>query len=124
MDLAQIAQTTSGFTGADLENLLNEAAILAAKENRVYIQQSDIRHAFVKVGIGAEKKSKVVSEKEKKITAYHEAGHAVVMKLLKHSDPVHEIIISCASGCGTCLQRVYHSYRSGCCRIYDAASGK
>ena len=110
MDLAQIAQTTSGFTGADLENLLNEAAILAAKENRVYIQQSDIRHAFVKVGIGAEKKSKVVSGKEKKITAYHEAGACD--------------FISCASGCGTCLQRVYHSYRSGCCRIYDAASGK
>ena len=74
VDLKQIAQTTAGFTGADLENLLNEAAILAAKEGRVYIRQSDIRHAFVKVGIGAEKKSRVISEKEKKITAYHEAG--------------------------------------------------
>jgi cell division protease FtsH len=89
VDLAQIAQTTSGFTGADLENLLNEAAILAAKENRVYIQQSDIRHAFVKVGIGAEKKSKVVSEKEKKITAYHEAGHAILFHVLPDVGPVY-----------------------------------
>ena len=93
VDLAQIAQTTSGFTAADLENLLNEAAILAAKENRVYIQQSDIRHAFVKVGIGAEKKSKVVSEKEKKITAYHEAGHAILFHVLPDVGPVYSVSI-------------------------------
>ena len=93
VDLAQIAQTTSGFTGADLENLLNEAAILAAKENRVYIQQSDIRHAFVKVGIGSEKKSKVVSEKEKKITAYHEAGHAILVHVLPDVGPVYSVSI-------------------------------
>lgn len=93
VDLAQIARTTSGFTGADLENLLNEAAILAAKENRVYIQQSDIRHAFVKVGIGAEKKSKVVSEKEKKITAYHEAGHAILFHVLPDVGPVYSVSI-------------------------------
>ena len=93
VDLAQIAQTTSGFTGADLENLLNEAAILAAKENRGYIQQSDIRHAFVKVGIGAEKKSKVVSEKEKKITAYHEAGHAILFHVLPDVGPVYSVSI-------------------------------
>ena len=93
VDLAQIAQTTSGFTGADLENLLNEAEILAAKENRVYIQQSDIRHAFVKVGIGAEKKSKVVSEKEKKITAYHEAGHAILFHVLPDVGPVYSVSI-------------------------------
>lgn len=93
VDLAQIAQTTSGFTGPDLENLLNEAAILAAKENRVYIQQSDIRHAFVKVGIGAEKKSKVVSEKEKKITAYHEAGHAILFHVLPDVGPVYSVSI-------------------------------
>ena len=93
VDLAQIAQTTSGFTGADLENLLNEAAILAAKENRVYIQQSDIRHAFVKVGIGAEKKSKVGSEKEKKITAYHEAGHAILFHVLPDVGPVYSVSI-------------------------------
>ena len=93
VDLAQIAQTTSGFTGADLENLLNEAAILAAKENRVYIQQSDIRHAFVKVGIGSEKKSKVVSEKEKKITAYHEAGHAILFHVLPDVGPVYSVSI-------------------------------
>lgn len=93
VDLAQIAQTTSGFTGADLENLLNEAAILAAKENRVYIQQSDIRHAFVKVGIGVEKKSKVVSEKEKKITAYHEAGHAILFHVLPDVGPVYSVSI-------------------------------
>lgn len=71
VDLKQIAQTTAGFTGADLENLLNEAAILAAKESRAYIQQADIQKAFIKVGIGAEKHSRVISEKEKKITAYH-----------------------------------------------------
>ena len=93
VDLMQIAQTTAGFTGADLENLLNEAAILAAKENRVYIQQKDIQHSFVKVGIGAEKKSKVVSEKEKKITAYHEAGHAILFHVLPDVGPVYSVSI-------------------------------
>ncbi len=93
VDLDQIAQTTSGFTGADLENLLNEAAILAAKDNRVFVQQEDIRHAFVKVGIGAEKKSKVVSEKEKKITAYHEAGHAILFHVLPDVGPVYSVSI-------------------------------
>ena len=78
VDLKQIAQTTAGFTGADLENLLNEAAILAARDNRIFLQQKDIRHAFVKVGIGPEKKSRIVSEKERRITAYHEAGHGYI----------------------------------------------
>lgn len=93
VDLMQVAQTTSGFTGADLENLLNEAAILAAKENRAYIQQKDIQRSFVKVGIGAEKKSKVVSEKEKKITAYHEAGHAILFHVLPDVGPVYSVSI-------------------------------
>ena len=93
VDLQQIAQTTAGFTGADLENLLNEAAILAAKEGRVYIQQQDIQHSFVKVGIGAEKKSKVVSEKEKRITAYHEAGHAILFHVLPDVGPVYSVSI-------------------------------
>ncbi len=93
VDLKQIAQTTSGFTGADLENLLNEAAILAAKEDRVYIQQADIRHAFVKVGIGPEKKSRVVSEKERRITAYHEAGHAILFHVLPDVGPVYSVSI-------------------------------
>lgn len=93
VDLKQIAQTTSGFTGADLENLLNEAAILAAKEERVYIQQADIRHAFVKVGIGPEKKSRVVSEKERRITAYHEAGHAILFHVLPDVGPVYSVSI-------------------------------
>ena len=93
VDLQQVAQTTAGFTGADLENLLNEAAILAAKEDRVYIQQKDIQRSFVKVGIGAEKKSKVVTEKEKKITAYHEAGHAILFHLLPDVGPVHLVSI-------------------------------
>ncbi len=93
VDLKQIAQTTAGFTGADLENLLNEAAILAAKEGRVYLCQSDIRHAFVKVGIGAEKKSRVISEKEKKITAYHEAGHAILFHVLPDVGPVYSVSI-------------------------------
>ena len=93
VDLAQIAQTTAGFTGADLENLLNEAAILAAKENRGFIQQKDIQRSFVKVGIGAEKKSRVVSEKEKKITAYHEAGHAILFHVLPDVGPVYTISI-------------------------------
>ena len=99
VDLMQVAQTTAGFTGADLENLLNEAAILAAKENRVYIQQKDIQRSFVKVGIGAEKKSKVVSEKEKKITAYHEAGHAILFHVLPEVGPVYSVsIIPTGSG--------------------------
>ena len=93
VDLQQIAQTTAGFTGADLENLLNEAAILAAKEERVYIQQQDIQRSFVKVGIGAEKKSKVVSEKEKRITAYHEAGHAILFHVLPDVGPVYSVSI-------------------------------
>lgn len=100
VDLKQIAQTTSGFTGADLENLLNEAAILAAKENRVYIQQSDIRHAFVKVGIGPEKKSRVVSEKEHRITAYHEAGHAILFHVLPDVGPVYSVSIVPTGGAG------------------------
>ena len=100
VDLKQIAQTTSGFTGADLENLLNEAAILAAKENRVYIQQSDIRHAFVKVGIGSEKKSRVVSEKERRITAYHEAGHAILFHVLPDVGPVYSVSIVPTGGAG------------------------
>ena len=93
VDLDQIAQTTAGFTGADLENLLNEAAILAAKEGRVYLKQQDIQRSFVKVGIGAEKKSKVVSEKEKKITAYHEAGHAILFHVLPEVGPVYSVSI-------------------------------
>ena len=100
VDLKQIAQTTSGFTGSDLENLLNEAAILAAKENRVYIQQSDIRHAFVKVGIGPEKKSRVVSEKERRITAYHEAGHAILFHVLPDVGPVYSVSIVPTGGAG------------------------
>ena len=100
VDLKQIAQTTSGFTGADLENLLNEAAILAAKENRVYIQQSDIRHAFVNVGIGPEKKSRVVSEKERRITAYHEAGHAILFHVLPDVGPVYSVSIVPTGGAG------------------------
>ena len=93
VDLARVAQTTAGFTGADLENLLNEAAILAAKQSRRYILQADIDQAFVKVGIGAEKKSKVISEKEKKITAYHETGHAILFHELPDVGPVHTISI-------------------------------
>ena len=93
VDLKQVAQTTAGFTGADLENLLNEAAIMAAKEGRVYIQQSDIRHAFVKVGIGAEKKSRVISDKEKRITAFHESGHAILFHVLPDVGPVYSVSI-------------------------------
>ena len=100
VDLKQIAQTTAGFSGADLENLLNEAAILAAKENRVYIQQSDIRHAFVKVGIGPETKSRIVSEKERRITAYHEAGHAILFHLLPDVGPVYSVSIIPTGGAG------------------------
>ena len=93
VDLHRVAQTTSGFTGADLENLMNEAAIISARENRRFIKQSDIDRAFVKVGIGAEKKSKVISEKDKKITAYHEAGHAILFHVLPDVGPVHTVSI-------------------------------
>lgn len=93
VDLKQIAQTTAGFTGADLENLLNEAAIGAAKQNRGYLVQADIKGAFTKVAIGAEKKSKLISEKEKRITAYHEAGHAILFHLLPDVGPVYTISI-------------------------------
>ena len=100
VDLKQIAQTTAGFTGADLENLLNEAAILAAKDNRIYIQQQDIRHAFVKVGIGPEKKSRIVSEKERRITAYHESGHAILFHVLPDVGPVYSVSIIPTGGAG------------------------
>lgn len=93
VDLRQIAQTTAGFTGAELENLLNEAAILAAKSNRVYLMQEDIQASFIKVGIGAEKKSRVISEEEKRITAYHETGHAILFHLLEKMEPVYTISI-------------------------------
>ena len=109
VDLKTIAQTTAGFTGADLENLMNEAAILAAKKNEAYITQADIDKSFVKVGIGAEKKSKVISDKEKKITAYHEAGCDT---------------LPCSAGCGTCPYNIDYSYRHRRCRIYNAASGE
>lgn len=93
VNLQQIAQTTAGFTGADLENLLNEAAIIAAKENRSFIAQKDIKRAFIKVGIGAEKKSRIISDKEKKITAYHEAGHAILFHVLPDVGPVYTVSI-------------------------------
>ncbi|WP_418884618.1 ATP-dependent zinc metalloprotease FtsH [Blautia argi] len=93
VDLEEVARTTAGYTGADLENLMNEAAILTAKDGRYFINQSDIRRAFIKTGIGAEKKSRVISEKEKKITAYHEAGHAILFHVLPEMEPVHTISI-------------------------------
>lgn len=93
VNLQQLAQTTAGFTGADLENLLNEAAIIAAKENRSFIANKDVKRAFVKVGIGAEKKSRIISDKEKKITAYHEAGHAILFHVLPHVGPVYTVSI-------------------------------
>lgn len=93
VDLKKVAQTTAGFTGADLENLLNEASIVAAKENRTYVIQKDIEKAFIKVGLGVEKKSRVISDKEKKITAFHEAGHAILFHVLPDVDPVHMISI-------------------------------
>lgn len=93
VDLKQIAQTTAGFTGADLENLLNEASIAAAKENRSYVVQEDIKKSFIKVGIGAEKKSRIITEKEKKITAYHEAGHAILFHVLPDVGPVYTVSI-------------------------------
>jgi len=93
VNLERVAQTTAGFSGADLENLMNEAAINAAKKDRAYVQQEDIEAAFVKVGIGAEKKSRIISEKEKKITAYHEAGHAILFHVLPDVGPVHTVSI-------------------------------
>ena len=93
VNLKEIAQTTAGFTGADLENLLNEAAIVAAKENRGYIVNEDIKKSFIKIGIGAEKKSKIISEKDKKITAFHEAGHAILFHLLPDVGPVYTVSI-------------------------------
>lgn len=93
VDIKSVAQTTAGMTGADLENLLNEAAICAAKENRAYIIQEDITKSFIKVGIGPEKRSRVVSEKDKRITAYHEAGHAILFHVLPDVGPVHTVSI-------------------------------
>ena len=93
VDLKQIAQTTAGFTGADLENLMNEAAIRSAMENRSYITQEDIKKSFIKVGIGNEKKSRIVSDKEKQITAYHESGHAILSHLLPNVGPVYTVSI-------------------------------
>jgi len=93
VDLKQIAQTTAGFTGADLENLLNEAAICAAKDNRAFIVQEDITRSFIKIGIGTEKKSRVISDKEKRITAYHEAGHAILFHILPDVGPVYTVSI-------------------------------
>ena len=93
VDLRQVAQTTAGFTGADLENLMNEAAILAAKEGKAYLSQEDIKKSFIKVGIGSEKKSRIISDKEKKITAYHEAGHAILFHVLPDVGPVYTVSI-------------------------------
>ena len=93
VDLKQIAQTTAGFTGADLENLLNESAILAAKKDRSFIKMEDVRQSFIKIGIGTEKKSRVISDKEKKITAYHEAGHAILFHVLPDVGPVYTVSI-------------------------------
>ncbi len=93
VDLARVAQTSAGFSGADLENLMNEAAIIAAKENRSYIEQRDIDLAFIKIGIGGEKKSRIISDKEKRITAYHEAGHAILFHVLPDVGPVHTISV-------------------------------
>lgn len=93
VDLKQVAQTTAGFTGADLENLLNEAAIQAAKENRAYVMQQDIQRSFIKVGIGTEKKSRIISDKDKRITAYHEAGHAILFHVLPDVGPVYTVSI-------------------------------
>ena len=93
VDLQELARTTAGYTGADLENLMNEAAILTAKDGRYFINQSDVRQAFIKTGIGAEKRSRVISEKEKKITAYHEAGHAILFHVLPEMESVHTISI-------------------------------
>lgn len=101
VDLSAVAKTTVGFTGADLENLLNEAAIIAAKNDKKFIVQDDINRSFIKLGIGTEKKSKVVTEKEKKITAYHESGHAILLHVLDQADPVHIVsIIPTGNGAG------------------------
>lgn len=91
--MKKIAQITSGFTGADLENLLNEAAIIAAKSDRAFIIQEDIDKALIKVGVGKEKKSKIISDKEKRITAYHEAGHAILFHVLPDVGPVHTVSV-------------------------------
>ena len=93
VDLKQVAQTTAGFTGADLENLLNESAILAAKKDRSFIKMEDVKQSFIKIGIGTEKKSRVISDKEKKITAYHEAGHAILFHVLPDVGPVYTVSI-------------------------------
>ena len=93
VDLKSVARTTAGFTGADLENLMNEAAILAAKEKRAFLKQNDIEQAFIRIGIGAEKHSRVISEKEKRITAYHESGHAILFHLLPDVGPIHTVSI-------------------------------
>ena len=93
VNLDEVAQTTAGFTGADLENLLNEAAIQAAKQDRAYIKQEDINKSFIKIGIGTEKRSRIISEKEKKITAYHESGHAILFHVLSEVGPVHTVSI-------------------------------
>lgn len=106
VDLSQVAQTTAGFTGADLENLLNEAAINAAKRGKGYVAQEDIQKAFVKVGIGTEKRSRLISDKEKKITAYHEAGHAILFHVLPDVGPVYTVsIIPTGGGSGG----IYHA---------------
>lgn len=93
VNLEEVARTTAGFTGADLENLMNEAAIIAAKKKRIFIMQEDINQAFIKVGIGAEKRSRIISEKEKRITAYHESGHAILFHVLPNVGPVHTVSI-------------------------------
>ena len=93
VDLDEVARTTAGFTGADLENLMNESAISAAKENRKFINANDVKESFLKVGVGTEKKSKIVSDKEKRITAYHEAGHAILFHVLEDMDPVYTVSI-------------------------------
>lgn len=93
VDLDEIARTTAGFTGADLENLMNESAISAAKEDRKFINANDVKESFLKVGVGTEKKSKIVSDKEKRITAYHEAGHAILFHVLEDMDPVYTVSI-------------------------------
>ena len=113
VDLKVVAQTTAGFTGADLENLLNEAALLAARANKKEITMEEVRRAFVKVGIGTEKKSRVISDKEKRITAYHEAGHAILFEKLSELDPVHMISIiptGMAGGYTMNLPSEEHSY--------------
>lgn len=101
INLEETARTTAGFTGADLENLVNEAAIFAARENKKVIEQAHLRRAFVKVGIGTEKKSRVISDKEKRITAYHEAGHAIIHHILPEIDSVHSISIIYGMAGGT-----------------------